>query len=100
MIYSNNQRISQFQNQYQSDSSTFIEKEKKRVEDFQFMYPTSLAISAICFLLTILAFTFFKSPTFHAIGVALSVFGLALIILDYFSKERAQIYYEHIQNFL
>ncbi|TLP75636.1 hypothetical protein [Maribacter sp. ACAM166] len=98
MMYSNNNRITEFQTAYQADSEEFLQNERIRVESFQFMYPTSLSISAVCFLVVILMFVFSKSPTYHAIGVALSVFGLSLIILDYFSKERAQIYYEHILN--
>ena len=98
MMYSNNKRITEFQNAYQTDSAAFIQNEKKRVEDFQFMYPTSLAISAVCFLITVLAFAYSKNSTFHAIGIALTVFGMSLIIIDYFSKERAQIYYDHILN--
>jgi drug/metabolite transporter (DMT)-like permease len=98
MLYSNNQRIAEFQNAYQTDSEAFIENEKKRVEDFQFMYPTSLAVSVVCFLITVLAFVFSKNPPFHAIGIVLTVFGVSLIIIDYFSKERAQIYYDHILN--
>ncbi len=100
MVYSNNQRIAEFEKAYQANSSEFIQVEKKRVEDFQFMYPTSLAISAVCFLITMLAFSLSKNPTFHAIAIALSLFGFALIVIDYFSKERGQIYYEHIQNYL
>jgi hypothetical protein len=98
MLYSNNKRVTQFEKAYQTGAAAFIQNEKKRVEDFQFMYPTSLAISAVCFLITVLAFAYSKSPTFHAVGIALTVFGVSLIIIDYFSKERAQIYYEHILN--
>ena len=98
MLYFNNQRISEFQKAYQTDSKAFIKNEKKRVEDFQFMYPTSLAVSAVCFLITVLAFAFSKNPAFQAIGIVLTVFGVSLIIIDYFSKERAQIYYDHILN--
>ncbi len=100
MMYSNNQQITNFQSAYKADSEAFVQNEKKRVEDFQFLYPTSLAMSAVCFLLTMLAFVFFENPTFHAIGVVLSVFGVSLIIIDYFSKERGQIYYEHILNYI
>ena len=98
MMYSNNQRIADFQSAYQSDAAEFTQNEKNRVEDFQFMYPASLAISGLFFLITILAFSFSERPSFHAIGIALTVFGMSLIIIDYFSKERAQIYYEHILN--
>ena len=98
MVYSNTKRVTEFQNAYQTDSTAFIQNEKKRVEDFQFLYPTSLVISAVCFLITVLAFAYSKNPTFHAIGIVLTVFGVSLIIIDYFSKERAQIYYDHILN--
>jgi ABC-type Na+ efflux pump permease subunit len=100
MVYSNNNRIAEFETAYQENPMEFTQLEKTRVEEFQILYPISLAISAVFFLVTLLAFVFSKSPTFHAIGIALSVFGLALIIIDYFSKERGQIYYEHIQSFL
>jgi ABC-type Na+ efflux pump permease subunit len=100
MVYSNNNRIAEFETAYQENPMEFTQLEKTRVEGFQILYPISLAISAVFFLVTLLAFVFSKSPTFHAIGIALSIFGLALIIIDYFSKERGQIYYEHIQNFL
>jgi len=96
MVYSNGQRQAAFQQAYKTDSEQFLSAEKKRVEDFQFMYPTSLAISALCFLVTIIAFVWSKNPNFHAISIMLSIFGLSLIIIDYFSKERAAIYYEQI----
>ena len=100
MVYSNNNRIAEFETAYQENPMEFTQLEKTRVEEFQILYPISLAISAVFFLVTLLAFVFSKSPTFHAIGIALSVFGLALIIIDYFSKERGQMYYEHIKNYL
>jgi hypothetical protein len=100
MVYSNNNRIAEFETAYQANPTEFTQAEKTRVEGFQFMYPTTLAIISVCFLVAVLAFVFSKNPTFHAIGIVLSVFGVALIIIDYFSKERGQIYYEHIKNYL
>jgi len=100
MVYSNNNRIAEFESAYYNNSTEFAQKERTRVEEFQILYPISLVISAVCFLVTLLAFVFSKNPTFHAIGIVLSVFGVALIIIDYFSKERGQIYYEHIKNYL
>jgi len=41
-----------------------------------------------------------KNETLYATGIALSVFGIAMIVIDYFSKERATIYYEHILQHL
>ncbi len=100
MVYSNGQRQVAFQQAYEQDSKQFMVAEKKRVEAFQFMYPTSLVISALCFLLTTIAFVLSKNPNFHAVGIVLSVFGLSLIVIDYFSKERAAIYYEQILQYL
>jgi NhaP-type Na+/H+ and K+/H+ antiporter len=100
MMYSNNNRIAEFENAYQANPIEFTQAEKTRVEAFQILYPISLAISTISFLLTILAFSLSENPTFHAIGIALSVVGLALVVIDYFSKERGLIYYDHIQNYL
>lgn len=96
MIYSNGQRQHDFQQSYEKNSIEFTQQEKMRVEDFQFMYPTSLAISVVCFLTTLIAFVWSNNPNFQAIGIVLSVFGLSLIIIDFFSKERAAIYYEQI----
>lgn len=96
MVYSNGQRHHEFQQAFEKDNQQFIVAEKKRVEDFQFMYPTSLAISAVCFLITLVVFVWSKNPTLHAIGIVKSVFGLSLISIDYFSKERVAIYYEQI----
>ncbi len=100
MTYSNGQRPAQFQQAYETDSSQFALDEKKRVEEFQILYPISLGVSAVCFLITLAAFVWSKSPNFHAISIALSVFGLSLIVIDYFSKERAALYYDHILQHL
>jgi hypothetical protein len=98
MFYSNGQRQEAFLKNYETDRNGFVAAEKKRVEDFQFMYPASLAISAICFLVTLIAFVWSDNSNFQSIGILLSVFGLSLIVIDFFSKERALIYYEQILN--
>lgn len=100
MINSNGKRPAEFQQAYESNGSQFLLDEKQRVEDFQILYPISLAISAICFMITLIAFVWSTNATFHAISIALAVFGVALIIIDYFSKERAAIYYQHILQHL
>ncbi|MCC5945331.1 MAG: hypothetical protein JJT94_10370 [Bernardetiaceae bacterium] len=96
MINSNGKRPVAFQQAYESDSVQFLLDEKKRVEEFQILYPISLGVSAVFFLITLIGFVWTRNPTIHAIGIALSVFGWALIVIDYFSKERAAIYYEQI----
>ena len=96
MYISNKNRVIKYQQAYEMNPTDFIQKEKKRVEDFQYMYPLSTAISSAAFILTLLLFWFTNSKTWQAIGVALMIFGAALLIIDYFSKERSAIYYQEI----
>ena len=100
MVYSNNKRLPEFQTAYQQNPAESAKSEKKRVEDFQVLYPISLAVSTVCFALTLIFFWFTKNETLYATGIALSAFGIALIIIDYFSKERATIYYDHVLQYL
>ncbi|GAA5219975.1 hypothetical protein [Membranihabitans marinus] len=100
MVYSNNKRLPAMQQSYQENPMQFAQNEKKRVEDFQILYPISLAVSTVCFILTLIFFWFTNNQTLYAVGIPLSIFGIALIVIDYFSKERASIYYEQILNYL
>jgi len=98
MVYSNNKRLPEMKEMYQQNATEFIQKEKNRVEEFQILYPISLAVSSICFIITLAFFWFSKNETLYATGIVLSLFGVALLVIDYFSKERATIYYEQILN--
>ncbi len=96
MFYSSKDRMDNFEEQYSENPTQFIQHEKERVEDFQSIYIYSAIFSAICFGLTIFAFLFLDSKLFQAITIGLMIIGASLIIIDYFSKERANIYYQHI----
>lgn len=85
-----------FRAEYQANPKTFIVKEKQRVEDFQYMYKISKAVATVTFLATILIFWLTKTPTWHAWGIGLSIFGLAGLLVDYFSQHRALEYYNAI----
>lgn len=96
MYVSNQKRLVEYEQNYTQDNTSFITSEKKRVEDFQYMYPLSKGIATVLFITAILFFWFSKSHTLHAWGIGLSLFGLASLVIDYFSKERADIYYKLI----
>lgn len=100
MVFSNRKRLPEMEIAYYHDPTEFARIEKQRVEDFQILYTISLTVSTVCFVLTFLFFWFTKSETLYATGIALSIFGVALIVIDYFSKERASIYYEQILHYL
>jgi len=95
-MVSNQKRISNFEKSYQENPKEFIESEKQRVEEFQILYKYSVGFAAISFLLTIIAFGFVENRIFQSICIALMIISVSLIIIDHFSKERAQVYYQHI----
>lgn len=96
MVASNSKRLAEFQQSYEQDRPAFVIAEKKRVEDFQYLYPMSLVMSLVCFLLTVGLLYFSASPTWGAWAVAIMLLGMAFVVIDYFSKERAEIYYQHL----
>lgn len=97
MYYSNQKRLVTLKAQYAENKTLFIEQEKERVEGFQYMYTISKVVATIGFLITLIAFWFTKNYTFQGIALGLAIFGLTSIVIDYFSEERARIYYKQIE---
>jgi lipoprotein signal peptidase len=56
----------------------------------------TIIIASISFVLAICAFVLTHNATLRAIGIALVIFGITGLIIDYFSKERADNYYKQI----
>ena len=98
MMMSYPKRMAQAEQSYQENFKAFVLSEKKRVEDFQVLYKYSVSFAAVCFMLTIIAFGCMENRTFQSICIALLMISVSLIIIDHFSKERAQIYYIEIQK--
>lgn len=95
-IVSNNKRLIQYSEAFQENKSEFVKSEKKRVENFQNIYKTTFIIASVCFFVASCFFLFTNSHILRAIGLALVIFGMNGLIIDYFSKERADIYYKAI----
>lgn len=93
MIYNNMQTLAGVANAYQAvGESQFIANELKRVADFQYMYPMSIAISAVCFAVALGLLYGDVGVKWRAVAVALLILGASFAIIDYFSKERATVY--------
>lgn len=99
-IYSNKQRSHEYKQAFMKNKTEFIKSEKARVENFQYLYKITIIIASVCFLLAICTFVFTQHPTLRGIGIALVIFGITGLIIDYFSKERADIYYTIITKSL
>lgn len=93
---SNTGRLTAFADAYQENPSTFALSEKQRVEDFQFLYTIVLILAPVCFVVASALFWWTMNPTVRAIAITLALFGFSGLIIDFFSKERADIYYEKI----
>lgn len=100
MLISNQKRLHGMKQSYEQNESNFIQREKKRVESFQYQYVISKAVATIFFIATVLIFWFTKSPVWQGAGIGLSLFGLAGLIVDHFSQERALIYYQKLIDYI
>ncbi len=74
----------------------FVQAEKERVEGFQWMYTFAQVLTTVCLVLAMGFIWFTGNRHMHAIAIALMLFSVSLITIDYFSKERASVYYETI----
>jgi hypothetical protein len=93
---SNNKRLAQYTEDFNKDKTEFVKSEKKRVEDFQYLYKMTIIIVSVGFAIAIFFFLFTNNHILKAIGLGLIILGLAGLIIDYFSKERADTYYKAI----
>lgn len=97
MYFSNQKRLVEYQQNYQENKTEFIQQEKERVENFQYMYNISKILATVGFLVALIAFWFTKSSTFQGIAIGLAIFGFTSLVIDFFSEERASIYYDKIE---
>ena len=74
----------------------FIQSEAERVEGFQWLYTFTIILAAVSFFLAVCFFIFSNSKQLQAIGIVIILLGLTGLVIDYFSKERADFYYNKI----
>ena len=98
MLNSNPKREVEFSHAYKTNPHEFIQSEKERVETFMSWYPITRYIMAGLAILGIVLFLFWATPIGRAIGISLILMGLATFVVDHFSEERADIYYQKIEE--
>lgn len=96
MLFSNQKRMAEFPQSYQQSKKEFVNAEKKRIEDFQYGYKVSKIVATLFFAMTLIIFWTTKNPMWQGIGIGLSYFALTGLMIDYFSQERADIYYSFV----
>lgn len=100
MYISNHKRMPVYQQSFSESRLEFIRAEKKRVEGFQYMYTISKIVATVFFTLTLLIFWFSKSSMLQGFGIGLTIFAISGLVVDYFSQERAEVYYKAILDAL
>ena len=93
----NQKRLPEFEKNFHGNPTAFVKAEKDRVEGFQYLYTITLVLSATCFLLASVIFWWTQNLHWRAAGIALVFLGLSGLVVDYFSKDRADSYYEAIR---
>lgn len=101
LAINNQHRIAQFTKQYQEQPvKEFVQSEKARVDGFMSIYPMTIAVAAVLFVVGTCLFAFCSVNWVRGTSLVLIYLGLAGLVIDYFSKARALIYLEEINKFL
>lgn len=90
-------KIATFNEAYALDPRAFLYAEKARVEAFQILYTYTLIGAAIVFAIALMLFAVSEQVMLRAIAICLVFLGLSGLVIDVFSKERSNRYYEVIK---
>ena len=78
------------------NQQSFVQSEKQRVEDFQSLYTYTKIGVGICFTVATVVFFVTENRHWQAVAIALILIGFSGLTIDYFSKERANVYYNQL----
>ena len=92
------ERLAAFSAAFEADPVAFVQAEKARVEAFQRLYTYTIIGAAGAFTGAVMIFVFSEHPLLRAIAVSLAFIGLTGLVVDMFSKERADRYSAAIQS--
>ena len=92
----NARNIPVYQQAFAQSPDQFVQQEKQRTGKFRQWYPYTRwgmgAVTGVGLALVLLL----ASPTGKALGLGLVLLAFAVLVIDYFSEERAGTYHQHI----
>lgn len=94
--FSNRARIAEFQEAHSEDPEAFVVEERARVEGFSSLFLFTMILAPSLFLIATLIFVFTLNAHARAAAIAMCIVGLAGLTIDFFAKERADIYYAYL----
>ena len=92
----NVKRIQTFEKAFAEQPQQLIQSEKERMELTRWWYPRTAAIAGGVLALGFILFMFLANSHVRSTGLVLIWIGLAILVIDYFSEERAITYQTHI----
>lgn len=90
--------VKQLENSYTKTDMAFIHSEKERVEGFQYLYTFTKYLATGLFAVALIIFFFTENYHGRAIAISMVILGGSGLVIDHFSKERADTYYQIILN--
>lgn len=93
MSNNNSNKLNELLDTKIENQQEFVQAEKQRVEDFQSLYTYTKIGAAVFFAIAIVLFFVTENRHLQAIAIALIITGVSGLVIDYFSKERANLYY-------
>ncbi|MCA9735541.1 MAG: hypothetical protein H6696_07255 [Deferribacteres bacterium] len=95
-LYQNTNRLEKFRAEYEKNPSEFIRSEKDRVEGFSKWYRPLLISWSLLIIAGLAIFHFGGGNHGRAIGAAVIMFALTLLMIDHTSENNAQMYQAEI----
>ena len=101
MVINNRHRMEQFTEQYQQQTpEQFAQSEQARVDGFMGMYPKTIIWATVLTVIAIYLFAFFSSHWLRGAALLVIYLALSLLVIDYFSKDRAVTYQKELNEFM
>ena len=101
MIILNRQRVEQFAQQYQQQTpQEFAQAEQARVDGFMGLYPQTIIWSTVILVVAVCLFAFFQAHWARGTALVMIYLALSLLVIDYFSKYRADVYQQELKEFI
>ena len=94
----NRKAVQQLEHTKLESRLSFMQSEKERVEGFQYLYTFTKYLATGLFAVALFIFFFTEHIQWRAIAISMVILGGSGLVIDYFSKERADIYYQTILN--
>ena len=99
-LYRNAARVEAFRAEHDKNPVTFVETEKKRVEDFTKWYRPLLIGWTVLIIVGLAFFHLWGGNLGRAVGLAVIFFGVAGLLVDHTSEHNARVYHAEIKTAL